>query len=95
MRRYSFPRGALSPLEAAILALIRDCPRHTLALHHALQPLVGKVSHQSLYVFVQRLRDEGLLRTAWAPSGQPREHRLTPKGARRLERALAWWDRLR
>ena len=96
MRRYAYPRGALSPVEAAILTELLVEPTHTLQLRHALRRHMPRApAHQTLYVLMQRLRDAGYVRTAYSPPGQPREHTVTVRGRRALASTMAFWIALR
>jgi DNA-binding PadR family transcriptional regulator len=96
MKTYNYPVNMLSPIEAAILALLRGGGMQTLHLLEELGVLIEarKIHHQSLYVFLQRLRDEGLVHTDPEPPAQPRTHTLTDLGAERLSWCLGWWEAL-
>ncbi len=95
MRRYTFPRGILSPLEAAILAVLIKEPMAAIKMPKYVGQILKQKSepaHQTMYVLLQRLRDDGLVSTRKAKPGQIRCNRVTVKGLRKFYKTTDWWS---
>lgn len=90
------PKGALAML---ILRVLESGPLHGYAIAQRIRQLSGDVleaEEGSLYPALQRILLEGWASAQWGKSGTGRRvrfYRLTPQGAKQLQRERSEYDR--
>jgi PadR family transcriptional regulator, regulatory protein PadR len=87
-------------LEMMVLQTIRWQPMHGYALAQHIKRISNEllqIEEGSLYPALQRLLKEGLVKAEWGVSSTNRRvriYRLTPKGAKHLEREVSSFERM-
>src|SRR5579871_6618058 len=87
-------------LEMMVLRLLRHEPMHGYALVQRIQQASNdllQIEEGSLYPALQRLLKDGLVKAEWgisATNRRVRTYKLTPAGAKHLEREVSSFERM-